>query len=42
MIKILIGPNGFGKTTALRDKKKELIDNGEVEEKDILFLESKF
>mgnify|MGYP000950784489 CR=1 FL=1 len=40
MIKILIGPNGFGKTTALRDKKKELIDNGEVEEKDILFLES--
>ena len=40
MIKILIGPNGYGKTTSLREKKKELIDSQRIEEKDILFLES--
>lgn len=39
MIKILIGPNGFGKTTALNAKKDELIANG-IDEKSILFLPS--
>lgn len=40
MIRILIGQNGYGKTTSLREKKKELIDSEGIEEKDILFLES--
>lgn len=39
MLNILIGPNGYGKTTALGNKKQELISSG-INEKDILFLES--
>ena len=40
MIKVLIGPNGFGKTTRLRNIKKELIENQNITENEILFLES--
>lgn len=39
MLKILIGPNGFGKTTALNTKKDDLINSG-ISEKIILFLPS--
>lgn len=39
MLKILIGPNGFGKTTELLRKKEELITNG-IEERKILYLPS--
>ena len=39
MIKILIGPNGYDKTTKLVNLKKELISGG-VNESEILFLES--
>lgn len=37
---IYIGPNGFGKTTKLKNIKKDLVDNQGVLESDILFLES--
>ena len=39
MVKIYIGPNGYGKTTKLINEKDDLIKSG-IPEKDILFLES--
>jgi len=39
MIKVFIGPNGFGKTTKLESTKQNLISSG-VSESEILFLES--
>lgn len=39
MIKLFIGPNGYGKTTALNNKRKELIDSG-VDSNKIMFLPS--
>lgn len=39
MLRVYIGPNGYGKTTALESDKKDLINKG-VPEKEILFLES--
>ena len=40
MLKTFIGPNGYGKTTALHDEKNDLINYHSVKEEDILFLES--
>jgi len=39
MLKIYIGPNGFGKTTALNNEKAKLTSSG-IPENEILFLES--
>ena len=39
MIKVYIGPNGYGKTTRLNEEKKALINSG-IPEKEIIFLES--
>lgn len=39
MIEIYVGPNGYGKTTALVNKMKELINLG-IPENEIIFLES--
>lgn len=39
MIKIYIGPNGYGKTTQLRNEEKQLISSGIIAD-EILFLES--
>ncbi len=40
MIKIFIGPNGFGKTTKLQNIKEDLISVQGIPESEILFLES--
>jgi predicted ATP-binding protein involved in virulence len=39
MIRVFIGPNGYGKTTKLENIKQNLITSG-IHENEILFLES--
>lgn len=39
MFHIYVGPNGFGKTKSLENKKEELVASG-IDEKEILFVES--